>query len=328
MFTGLNITNILGHRDIDNDTPFIIISCDDMNKFLDKLEVINSHTIYRLNLIKLREYMGDKVIDFDINNFLSVGDLCSERKITQILLANKNIVPCSSAYTNIGKLGKMTMWIAKMKRKTSESRSMGIILTEGSIPSYETPVVPKSYLVNMDFGQSLLKGNDFNVLNVWSDGLLILIRDKFNTSPKWKNYGDYKDYKDYKDTSRQGNYSSVRSERKKNSNDTDKMKENNNKTNESTWANVKGKTLVLKNRDNPWFTNKTIVKNIENINLHTKPRDNTSNITKEGFSNYGRLGKLSTPLKNKKQNTTNHFVVVLLVIILLIVLIIKISRKR
>jgi hypothetical protein len=413
MFTGFNITNILGSRIIDNATPFIIIYCDDMSKFLDKIKFVNPYTIYRTNIPRLTDYIKQRKIEFDISIFSPVGDICSDRKITKILLANKNIVPCSSVYKYIGKLGTSVLWIAEMKRKTIQSRSIGTILTNTMTPpSFETPVVPRSYLINMDFGQSLLKGNDLNILNVRSDGLWILIRDKFNTIPKW-------DTHDFKYISRKGNYLSVADDdsenikllpensrnqkitttddnqlminnkclevtssgkvvlKKCNSSNSQKWISNGNnfvsiannvenkcigydengdiilqqcenvswtKKNDdnNNWTNIKGKTLVLKNRNNPWFTNEKIVKNVEYFQPPIpKPICSYDDFTpavkcspKEKISyddiNIDCKEQFQQKKKNKKKkkNTSSNFIILLLVIILLIVIIIKGGRKH
>ena len=418
MFTGFNITNILGSRIIDNDTPFIIIYCDDMSKFLDKLKFVNPYTIYRTNITRLTDYIKQRKIEFDISIFSPIGDICSDRKITKILLANKHIVPCSSAYKYIGKLGTSVLWIAEMKRKTIQSRSIGIILTNNMTPpSFETPVVPKSYLINMDFGQSLLKGNDFNILNVRSDGLWILIRDKFNTIQKW-------DTRDFKYISRKGNYLSVADDdsenikllpensrnqkititddnqlminnkclevtgsgkvvlKKCNSSNSQKWVSNgnnfisiannvenkcigydengdiilqqcenvswtkqnddSNNVTDNNWASIKGKTLVLKNRDNPWFTNEKIVKNIEYFQPPMpKPIGSYDDYTpsvvkcgpKENRISYDDINihckePFQQKKKKKKKNTSSNFIILLLVIILLIVIIIKVYNKK
>lgn len=441
MFTGFSMTDILGSRNIDNDTPFIIVSSDNLHKLLDKVKFVNPYTIYRANMLKLGRYVRSKTYTIDLANFVPVGDMCSNRKITKILLANKHVVPTSPSYTRVGRLGGMSMWIAEMKRKNVESRSLGIVLTNGnSSPTFRTPVIPKSYLVRMDFGRSLLKGNDFNVLNVRSDGLWILIRNKFINpdspdSPKWGSYGNFK-YIDKK-----GNYLSVSTEnddvgllpensrkqkirltsnnqlamndkclevtssgkiklRKCSNNRSQKWIPNGsnfisasggnfnkclgydhngniklqecNKTewtkqdydeddvSDIQWRTVRGKTLVLKNRDDPWFMNEKIVKSREYIKSHLPkalneydsyaksavncgPKEerisyddvNIHCKSKEGFHNNDKnyMGRDGTHYMRKKRKRgikgmTDSFILLLLIIVLLILVIIKLNRNN
>ena len=383
MFEGFNITDILGTHNINNDTSFIILTNDNLYKFLDKIKVINSYNIYRVNINKLTSqiYKSTKN-NFDINNFTSVGDLCStdSRLIKQILLANKHIVPFSKKYKKIGKIGETTMWISEMKRKSVESRSLGVIITNNSSPpDFATPVLPKSYLIKMDFGRTLLKGNDFNVLNIELDGLWIIIREKFtNNNLLILMNNKYNIMNNINNT----NYSSISDDKYLKSNTKKKMiitndnelmvnnkclevtksnkiiltkcnksptqkwsqygdnfiyninginpkcivydnfgniKLKNYKITDTYWSTINGETLILKNRDTPWFINKKdpfINKNLlkEKINF---PNKKNSIKTKENTS---------TNTSNTS-NTSNSFIIILLIIIILILLIVKINKK-
>jgi hypothetical protein len=379
MFEGFNITDILGTHNINNDTSFIILTNDNLYKFLDKIKVIQPYNIYRVNLNKLTSkiYKSTKN-NFDINNFTSVGDLCStdSRFIKQILLANKHIVPFSKKYTKIGKIGESTMWISEMKRKSMESRSLGVIVTNNSSPpDFATPVLPKSYLIKMDFGKTLLKGNDFNILNIQSDGLWIIIREKFTNNNllilmnnKYNimnnNYSPISD-----DKYLESNNKYLESNNKKKmtlTNDNELMINNkclevtksnkiiltkcnksstqkwsqygdnfiyninginpkcivyddfgniklkNYKITDTYWSTISGKTLILKNRDKPWFINK-------------KEQFINKNLLKEKINFPNK--KIPIKTKENKSNTSNSFIIILLIIIILILVIVKINKK-
>jgi hypothetical protein len=60
---------------------------------------------------------------------------------------------------------------------------MGVIITtDGNPPEYRIPVLPRSYLIKMDFSESVIDGNEFNVLNLKTDGLWMLARNRFGKS--------------------------------------------------------------------------------------------------------------------------------------------------
>jgi hypothetical protein len=200
MFSELTITDILGSEIIDNNTPLIIISASpssliqyltvvktiDSNKIdsnkIDSNE-IDSNKIYKLNhesLIKDLSFTIDTTDKFDITNFIPVGDICSSTKIKHIVLANKYILPTTNKFKKVGTLSGLTFWAGYLKRKEKESRTIGLFVTEDDVaPKYRVPVLPKSYLVKMDFPNDTVAGNEFNILNIKSDGLWVILRHKF-----------------------------------------------------------------------------------------------------------------------------------------------------
>ena len=185
MFTGLEITDILGSRNIDNNTPFVIISYNNIHKYLNKLGSINQYNIYRINYEPLLSYVASEknTSEFNINNFIPVGDLCSKSAITNLILANKYVIPTTKRYKQVGTIDGMTLWTGFLKRKDKESRSIGIIVTKDkNPPEYRVPVLPRSYLVKMDFTESTVAGNEFDILSLKTDGLWMIVRNKFGKS--------------------------------------------------------------------------------------------------------------------------------------------------
>jgi hypothetical protein len=188
MLTRLTVTNILGARDIDNDTPFITVSSEDLHKYLKVIKYCNPHTIYRIKYKELARYIQKSEYSVDMRNFMPVGDICSADNITSLLLANKHMVATTTNYRNIGKMNGMYMWVGYIKRQGRESRSIGVITTEtNNPPRYPVPVLPRMYLIKMDFGTGFIRGNDFDILSVKSDGLWIVTRNRFKEGSLYQN---------------------------------------------------------------------------------------------------------------------------------------------
>ena len=120
MLTELKITDILGSTNVNNNTPLIIISCKEVQKFLIKIgEYGNNNNIYELNYKKLVKYIktSDKQHLINIENFIPVGNICSNIPITSIILANRYTVPLSSKYKKVGRINNLVFWTTHLKRK-------------------------------------------------------------------------------------------------------------------------------------------------------------------------------------------------------------------
>jgi hypothetical protein len=182
MLTELEITDILGSNNINNNTPFLIVSYKHIQKFLVKIWSHNNYNIFSINYKKLVKYI--KKIDnryIDIDNFIPVGNLCSNIPITSIILANKYTVSTSQKYKKVGRINNLVLWTAHMKRKDTKLRSIGVVVTNGkNPPNFKTPVLPRSYLIKMEFPPNDVVGNEFNILNYKKDGLWIISRSKFS----------------------------------------------------------------------------------------------------------------------------------------------------
>ena len=187
MFSELTITDILGSEIIDNNTPLIIVSASPASlvQYLTLVTTIDSNKIYKLNeksLITDLSKVSDKIpLGINIANFVSVGDICSSTRIKHIILANKYILPTTNKFRKVGSFSELTFWVGYLKRKDNESRTVGVCsTTDGNPPNYRIPVLPKSYLIKMDFPSGNVAGNEFNILNAKPDGLWMILRHKFS----------------------------------------------------------------------------------------------------------------------------------------------------
>ena len=414
MFSDLTITDILGSEIIDNNTPLIIISASPSSliQYLNIVATIDVNKIYKLNYEKLIKDLStslDTQNKFDITNFIPVGDLCSSTRIKHIILANKYILPTTNKFRKVGSLSDLTFWEGYLKRKDKASRTIGVfVTTDNNAPEYRAPVLPKSYLVKMDFPDDKVTGNEFNVLNIKSDGLWMILRHKFTkgsnnfkliglngkylssdngglqlkdgnssghnisynvqgelvmgnmcvttndskevslekcnskSGQKWVPYnGNYVSMLDNKFNSclSTGNANSVVTKECNPKNESEWTRQNIDDIDNVnyTWPKVKGKTVVLVEKDDPWFLNKDIVGNIKYI-PHKFPKRVVCNTPINGVFkskykktptdfirgySYADQAQHIEGFDNK--DTSDSFSMLLLVLIIAILLIIKLG---
>jgi len=416
MFTGLEITDILGSRNVDNNTPFVIVSYNNIHKYLNKLGSINQYNILRINYDPLLNYIAEEknTNEFNINNFIPVGDLCSKSEITNLILANKYVIPTTKRYKQVGIVDGMTFWTGFLKRKGKESRSIGITVTKDkNPPEYRVPVLPRSYLVKMDFTESLIAGNEFDILSLKTDGLWMIVRNKFgksinnfkllglngkylssnnnklqlrdknssnqnvsynaqgelvmggmclttndnksvtldkcasNKKQKWVPYnGNFISMLDNKFNSclSVDTKDNVITKNCKLSSEAEWDIQNGDEKDvrNITWPTVKGKTVVLTTKDNPWFLNKDIVGEKVYIN-NNNPTSNdpyykgyakyktNCKAPQEGDKSQGHGYSYANSLDNCVEGfseSNDNFVLLILIIILFILLIVKFNYVR
>ena len=185
MLTGLDITDIFGSKSIDENTSFIIVNYKKLNSYIRKVSSVADNNIYKLDIDRLAQTLNKEYRLGDINfcNFIPVGDVCSRNGVNNIILANKHVVPTTKRYNKVGEFNGLHLWIGELKRKGKISRSMGVVTTDNpSPPDSRIPVLPRSFLVKMDFRDGIIRGNEFNTLNYKEDGLWMIVRNKFNRS--------------------------------------------------------------------------------------------------------------------------------------------------
>ena len=177
----IKITDISGLH-INNNTPFIILTYNKLENLCNKIGIINNNIIYRIDDIKYSKFIKNKNLKINLKKYIPVGDYCIDinKKINKILLANIDLIITTNKYKYIGSLNNFHFWKGIIKRKNLESRSFGVITTTiKSPPNYNIPVIPKSYLINMDFiNNKIICGNEFNILNYKKDGIFIFTRNK------------------------------------------------------------------------------------------------------------------------------------------------------
>lgn len=398
MLTRLNVTNILGGRDIDNDTPFIIVSSDNIEKFLSPIKFCNPHTIYRIKYREFVKYVQRKgVHSIDMRNFMPIGDLCSDKRINSLLLANRHIVPTTNNYRNIGKMNGLYMWVGFIRRQGAESRSIGVVTTKTKYsPKYFIPVLPRMYLIKMDFGSGFIRGNDFDILSVKSDGLWIMTRNRFRAGSLY--YGDLNPSSSSRESKKKigKNYDKdftklmynehgqlllndkcitvdkygklkLRSCGENKSQQwlrsgNDYVSMYNNQFNKcigtsssgglilknyhpktdwdgfdrqsegvvEDWESVKGKTMVLRDRNNPWFLDKKILQNTEKMGKTSMSAIEMLSHPIKGKRHRKRSKdkyNIST-IKDSKRKHIEMYVLIVLIIILLILIIIKLKNHK
>jgi len=417
MFTGLEITDILGSINISNNTPFIIVSCNSINKYLVKVKTVGQYNVFRINYESLSKYIASEknTSEFNINSFVPVGDLCSKTQIFNIILANQYVIPSTTKYKKVNTLDGLTFWSGFLKRKGKELRSIGVVVTtDKNPPEYRIPVLPRSYLIKMDFTDSQITGNEFNILSSKQDGLWMIVRNKFgksvnnfkllglngkylysnnnklqlrdknssNQSVSYNVQGELvmggmclttNDNKsvtlDKCDNKKQqkwvpynGNFISMLDNKfnsclsvdsgdnviTKNCNlssnaEWDIQNENVEDVRNYSWPKVKGKTVVLTTKNNPWFLNKDIVGEKAYINITKQPRDayykeyakykSDCKIPEKGDKSQGKGYSYADSLSNciegfSEKEGNDNFVLLILLIILFILLIVKFNYLK
>lgn len=416
MFSELIITDILGSEIINNNTPLIIISASSVSleQYLNLVTTIDSSKIYKLNhelLVKNISTLSDKLpSSFNITNFIPVGDICSSTRIKSIVLANKYILPTTNKFRKVGNLAGLTFWVGYLKRKDKESRTLGVCTTtNNNPPDHRVPVLPRSYLIKMDFPTGKVAGNELNILNIKSDGLWMILRHKFtrgnnnfkliglngkylssdnnklqlkegNTTnqnvsynvqgelvmgnmcittndnkevylekcskksgQKWSPYnGNYISMMDNKfntclSVGNRNNIVASECDPRKESEWTQQDIDGADIAN-YTWPTAKGKTVVLVEKDDPWFLNKDIVGNVTHVPHKfsvSAPYDTSQAHTSESKYNktptdFIRGYSYAEQAKNIEgfgdtENNNDTFSIILLIIIILILFIVKIG---
>lgn len=416
MFAGFNVTDITGSTNINNDSPFIIVKSNNMHDHLVKITSDNGYSVYRLNYQSLSKLVNKYSAFIDMDNYMSIGDLCSSGEITDVILANKNTIASMNKYKKVGTIGNHTAWVGKATKNGNELRSIGVVLTEkDSPPKFNIPILPINYLVKMHFGGSKIRGNEFNILSYFTDGLWTIVVSKFmdhesyfkysNTNGKYlSSINSTLSMKDSKDNMQNIRYTSdgqlmidnkcitvnngklilsVRSNTDLNQKWVKKadkfmslsdsnfnkclgIDKNNNvvlkncpksvewdfqnvdyiDVRNPKWKSVKGKSLVLVDRNDPWFLNKDIVDVIEHpgngkispigydlvkddqtpSRIGGTPKKNRSSFS-DGYFDGDQKDKIIETFDDESDSSDN-FLLILLSIVLLIVIIIRIRRKR
>jgi hypothetical protein len=157
----INITDIFGNNNINNNTPFLIIYNSNLkpylvikDKFLNESELnsIKSY-IYTLNYkLLIKDF---KNINLDINNFLLSSDIFvyENEQIVQLLLINKSIYKAPLDYISVEFYNNGTLW---EPIGNAGYKSLGLIYNKGNDKPelYEIPLLPVDILVRIKNGPS------------------------------------------------------------------------------------------------------------------------------------------------------------------------------
>jgi len=339
----------LNKSSINNNTTFIIFNYNKLVEICDIIGEIDNFKVYRLNVNRYNNIIKNYNIKINLNNFIPVGDYCiqNNEKFDKIILANKNFITTSNKYKYIGRINSYYFWKAVIKRKNLVSRSFGVVTTKSKIPPiYNIPIIPNSYLVNMNIlDNNIISGNEFNVLNHKDDGVFIFIKNKLlnfdenniiknnNTSFKYKNknliindlcatYGDTVTLKKCENLVTQrwnkinDKFISILDKKKNKcvSFENNKIKIINCSNNNSNkWIPIKGKNLILKTFNNPWYNDKNIVKNKKLKHKNENFSSNINMIKEDEYIN---------------NNTNNNVMLFGLLVLLIIIVIIKWRNKK
>ncbi len=232
----INITDIFGNTNINNNTPFLIIYNYNLKPYLllkDKLDSssIKSY-IYSLNYKLLNKEFENKGVN--INKFLLVSDLFSYENdiINKILLVNTNISTMPLDYVSVEFYNRGTVW---EPIGINGYKSLGLIYNRGNDKPElnEIPLIPTDLLIRIKNGpfMGLNSSTEFKYLSNNRYGTWIIDKSKISYENKYLNKV----------------------------NDKIKYIKNNKYSNDFIIKNNKNKNIIITHNENPWYLTKNIV---------------------------------------------------------------------
>ncbi len=291
----IKITNILGSQSITEDTPIIIITVP--KSYLLRLRATH---IYKLDY--------DKIIKINpsIKNYISVGQIylddADDIEHIKILMANTTLVPTTKTYQQTSK----NIWIGVIKSKNRISRSLGTIISTTK-PTDPIPVFPRDFLIRVS-----KENAEFHVYSHDSYGTWILNKHKFNNNANY-NFMGFNMYTidgkerivDSDDEYNQKAFYTTQG------GIMDPQHPQGIQEKDTVWGR-KGKNIILKEVDEPWFLNPEIM---GDVHLHEQPHKVTgldtgaSHLQVDEFTNRftdePEYGELNESHQNFKSDCVN-----------------------
>ena len=360
MINKIDIYNILGSKNINNETPIIKIKYKNINKFLKKICTIDNYIIYNFNYEDFCNYIKDYIKDIDIRNFISFGTYCYKKNsnIDFIYLSNKFVIPNSKKFIKVFDYDNYSIWISILTKKHKKCRSLGLMITnKDEQPNYEIPVFPYSYIIKMDFNDNLITNNNLNLLNFKIDGLWNINKLNFNLnfdSLKIKGINN-KIYNNLNNKllsyNSEGNLKindlcvtdnknielkkcSINDNNQKwlpyngnfismNNNLVNNLSDFNENNNNKNLVNIKLKNLKLKTRKNPWYNNSNIIDyNVIN-KINNKDLISPFSIKNDNNINIIVNENFSNNNNDNKENNDEFYVLIFLFILLILIFLLR-----
>ena len=145
----INITDIFGNKNLDNETAFIMMSGDDLSPYLSKKDEITSHsTIYQPNFKKMVEIFNN--LGLNIKKFTSASDILifPNETAKKLLFINTDLVKYPVDYVSVELYNKGTIW---EPLGNSGYKSIGLIYEKGNNKprSSAIPMIPVDLLIRI-----------------------------------------------------------------------------------------------------------------------------------------------------------------------------------
>lgn len=155
----VSISDIFGNKNINNNTPFLLIFSDNLKQYIDLLDYHaddiykdDKTYIYRINTKKLEKiFLKYKL---NINNFIPSSDLLLSKddQLTQLLFINKNISKIQDDFISLELYNKGTIW---EPIGTPGYKSIGLLYNKGDKkPQNNIPLISVDHLVKIKYGPS------------------------------------------------------------------------------------------------------------------------------------------------------------------------------
>jgi hypothetical protein len=279
----INITDIYGNTNINNNTSFLVIYNFNLKPYLlikDKdINGPNSSYIYTLNYKLLNKQFEDKGLN--INKFLLVSDIFSYENniINKILLVNINICTLPLDYISVEFYNKGTIW---EPIGITGYKSLGLIYKNGNDKPElnEIPLIPTDLLIKLKNGPSmgLKSSTEFKILSNNRYGLWMIDKSKISS-----NKNDY-----FKLLTFDNKFLNK-------VNDKYRYIKNNKYSNDFVIKNNKNKNIIIAHNENPWYLSKNIAP-LEEINYNSNSTNNNikNNIKPQENFNDNQTGTLYT----------------------------------
>lgn len=154
----ISISDIFGNKNIDNNTPFLLIYSDNLKKYITLLDTRDDDGasdddvsyIYRINTRLLEKvFLKNKL---NINNFLPSSDLLLFKNdhLTQLLFINKNISILPDDFIALELYNKGTVW---EPIGTPGYKSIGLLYNKNDKkPNISIPMISVDYLIKIKHG--------------------------------------------------------------------------------------------------------------------------------------------------------------------------------
>lgn len=332
------ITDILELDKIDNNTPLLIVK-NIPSSYLINIDGYNK--IYWIDINKLHNTL-EKQIKF-IYDFVPVGQIKTNKNIFTTILANTKLIPTTQSYEKI----KDGEWVAIIKKNGKINRSIGTFKSIDK-PLINMPVFPTNFLqkysnINFNnntykdlyshksFGKWIFNKYMFNI----DKSNLKMIDSSGNISSMYIPVSNINIYNDEKEETNkiffttQGNISNdakyITSMAYDNTSLQDYITVYKNMDNKNRLS-KKNKTLVLREKDNPWFLDYDIVGDA--INTHTPHKvtglttisnnDITLNNNSDIVTLNDNNNNISDDINNDNHNNSILLIVCFLVLIFVI----------
>ena len=307
-FKMYDIFGICINKNNKYNNEFIIIEIDEnyLDLILSPISQYNGTFIYKYECSdEFRDYCSD--VGINIDDYIKLGDyIIYDMNEIKIILGHKKVVHVTNHYTLIDTIGQLYIW--KPHTINNNFTNLGVICMSqtNEIPNDPIGMIPMKYIKIFESNYNDLFQNDFCVLGSKTNGKRKLITLHMI-----------------------------------NNKNTDYTSQDNTLKNDIKWiSKYKNDTVYLKCAVNPWYINKKMVINQEDIiNNNFFKKNKLAKISKHIKNKNKKLNrlnklnglnrlKINSEIESKNIESSTYVIVVLFVIIILLFVYNKYQKKN